>query len=91
MSAVPPFKEPLGGRQKPHTDDRRRIAKVGSGTVTWGPRTIIKVMSPGSKQHTELNLTVQRPQGQSKGVRKTLQVDPYVGDMNWDIEPGCFR
>lgn len=27
------------GRQKPnlHTDDRRRIAKVGSGTVTRGP------------------------------------------------------
>lgn len=24
-------------------------------------------------------------------MRKSLQVDPDVGDMNWDIEPGCFR
>lgn len=60
-STVPPFKEQ--GRQKPHlhTDDRRRITMVGgSGTVTWGPRTVIILMSSGSKQHTELNLIVDR-------------------------------
>lgn len=93
MSAAPPFKALVGRKQNTHlhTDDKRRIARESSGIVTWGPRTVIKLMSLRSKQHTELNPTVQRPQGQGKGVRRSFQMNPYAGDRNWDTEPCCLR
>lgn len=56
------------------TEKKKKRAREGSGTGTWGPRMVLKLMCPGSQQHTDLNLTVQRPQG----VRKSFQVDPYV-------------
>lgn len=56
------------------TEKKKKEQGKAQALATWGPRMVLKLMCPGSQQHTDLNLTVQRPQG----VRKSFQVDPYV-------------